>query len=200
MKDALGHGSNYRGGSSIAGGHLPVWYHGSPTGFPGPTGQIHLGTERAARMALEARIGVPADLQGWAGNREYGKTLLAGTNKLKSIERGETPYYNKYPRSGYSARDIPDEDFYPTKMPTMGRDQTPMSPSMRPAVRAYQISGEMKNTTSAPYSDTMANRLANTQQTRGNGKHGFYYKNEGEDTGSISAVVPSRNHLTGRMG
>ncbi len=31
-------------------------------------------------------------------------------------------------------------------------------------------------------------------------KHGFYYKNEGEDSGSISAVVPSRGHLSGFMG
>jgi hypothetical protein len=200
-KDALGHGSNPQG-STLAGQHLPVWYHGSPTGFPGATGQIHLGTAAAARMALEARIGVPADLHGWSGNREYGKPMLAGTDKLESIERGETPYYNKYPNTGHNV-DAPKADYYPTArkdIPTMGRASTPMTMDMRPAVRSYQISGEMKNSPERPYTDTMANKLANAQQTRGNGKHGFYYKNEGEDTGSISVVVPSRNHLSGFMG
>lgn len=204
MKDAGGHGSNSKGGPGLIGGHYSVWYHGSPTGFPGPTGQIHVGTEIAARQALEARIGVPADLKGWDGTREYGKTLLAGEDKLNSIERGETPYYNRYPKTGYNSgsrgRDTPKEDYYPTIMPTMGRDKTSMTPNMRPAVRGYQITGAMTNSIGSPYSDTQANRLANAQQTRGNGKNGFYYKNEGEDTGSISAVVPNRNHLTGRMG
>ena len=201
MKDAGGHGSETRGGpqTNLGGSHLPVWYHGSPTGFPGPTGAIHVGTQAAARMALEARIGIPADLQGWSGNREYGKTLLAGANKLGSIERGETSYYDKYPSSGYNM-DAPKDDYYPTKMPTMGREQTPMTPGMRPAVRAYQISGPMGNRPDTPYSDMQANKLAKAQQTRGNGKNGFYYKNIGEDSGSISAVVPSRNHLSGQMG
>lgn len=202
MKDALGHGSGPHGGSHIAGGHLPVWYHGSPTGFPGPTGQIHLGTMAQARIALEARIGVPADGQGWTGNREYGKTLLAGQDTLERLKASGT-YVNKYPASGHnSGPDVPKEDYYPTqraRIPVMGRDQTPVSMTMRPAVRAYQISGPMGNRTDTPYSDTQANRLANAQQTRGNGKNGFYYKNEGEGEG-VSAVVPNRNHLSGMMG
>jgi hypothetical protein len=192
-----------RGGpqTNIGGNHLTVWYHGSPTGFPGTTGPIHVGTQIAARQALEARIGVPADLQGWNGNREYGKTLLAGTDKLESIERGETPYYDKYPNSGYNV-DAPKEDYYPTKMPTMGwgAGATLMTSNMQPAVRAYQIAGPMGNRPDTPYSDTQANGLAKAQQTRGGGKHGFYYKNIGEDSGSISAVVPNRNHLSGQMG
>ena len=202
-KDALGHGSNPQG-QTLAGNHLPVWYHGSPTGVPGATGQIHLGTAAAARMALEARIGVPADLHGWRGNREYGKTLLAGKDTLEAIERGDKTYYNKYPATGHNCGDdVPRKDYYPTErkeVPKMGREQTPMTMDLKPAVRSYQISGAMKNTPSTPYSDTTANRLANAQQTKGNGKNGFYYKNEGEDTGSISAVVPSRAHLSGFMG
>lgn len=202
-KDALGHGSNPHGGN-IAGGHLPVWYHGSPTGFPGATGQIHLGTMKAAKEALEARIGIPADGQGWTGNREYGKTLIAGSDTLDRL--AAQGYHNGYPRSGYNAggpnETIPKNDYYPTSRaaPTMGRDRTPVPMDAKPAVRAYQITGGMNNRTDTAYSDTVANRLANAQQTRGNGKHGFYYRNEGEDTGSISAVVPSRNHLTGQMG
>src|ERR1035437_4098542 len=146
MKDALGHGSDPQGKAEqargLAGYHLPVWYHGSPTGFPGLNGPIHVGTESAARQALEARIGVPADLQGWSGNREYGKTLLAGEDTLNKIERGDTPYYNHYPKSGFNC-DAPKEDYYAPKMPTMGGTSrgsgTPMTPDMRPAVRAYQI-------------------------------------------------------------
>jgi hypothetical protein len=198
MKDALGHGSD---GKGLAGNHLPVWYHGSPTGFPGLTGQIHVGTYRAARMALEARIGVPADGKGWDGSREYGKTLLAGKDTLEAFENGTKPYYNKWPQSGHnSGDDVPRHDYLPgerTRVPTMGRDKTPMSMDFHPAVRAYQINGPMKNTPDKPYSDTTANRLANAQQTKGNGKNGFYYKNDGEDSGSISAVVPSYTHLTG---
>ena len=82
----------------------------------------------------------------------------------------------------------------------MGRDKTPMTLDMKPAVRSYQISGPMGNTPDRPLSDTQANAVANAQQTKGNGKRGFYYKNEGEDTGSVSVVVPSRNHLSGFMG
>src|SRR5674476_632392 len=160
-KDALGHGSNPQG-STLAGQHLPVWYHGSPTGVPGATGQIHLGTAAAARMALEARIGVPADLHGWSGNREYGKTLLAGSDTLGKIQRGELAYYNKYPQSGYNSggpkEPIPQHDYYPSErkaLPTMRRAQTPMTTDMRPAVRSYQISAEMKNSQERPYTDTM---------------------------------------------
>jgi len=181
-----------------------VWYHGSPTGFPGLTGPIHVGTYRAARMALEARIGVPADGKGWDGTREYGKTLLAGKETLAKMESGEKPYYNKYPASGYNAgscdEEVPQKDYYPDQrksLPTMGRDRTPMSLTMRPAVRAYQINGPMKNSPGTPYTDTRANALARAQQTKGNGKHGFYYTNDAEDSGSISAVVPNHEHLTG---
>lgn len=157
-------------------------------------------------MALEARIGVPADGRGWEGNREYGKTLLAGKDRLVKIERGEVPYYNRWPQSGHnSGDDVPRHDYYPderSRIPTMGNNSrnpegTPMTMDMRPAVRAYQINGPMKNTPSTPYSDTRANSLANAQRTKGNGKNGFYYKNDGEDEGSISAVVPHHSHLTG---
>lgn len=196
-KDALGHGSESHG-TNIGGNHLSVWWHGSPTGFPGPTGQIHVGTQSQARIALEARIGVPADGNGWDGTREYGKTLLAGQDTLQRLTNN---YVNPYPASGHNM-DAPKNDYYPTDRadrPTMGRDNTPVPMEARPAVRPYQISGSMGNRPDTPYSDTQANRLANAQQTRGNGKNGFYYKNEGEGAG-ISAVVPSRNHLTGQMG
>lgn len=199
-KDALGHGSNSQG---LAGSHLPVWYHGSPTGFPGLAGPVHVGTYIAARQALEARIGVPADGKGWDGTREYGKTLLAGKDTLEAFESRTRPYYNKYPQTGHnSGDDVPRHDYYPkerARIPTYTRKQIPMTMDMRPAVRAYQINGPMKNTPSTPYSDSTANRLAKAQETKGTGTNGFYYKNIGEDGGSISAVVPSHKHLTGMV-
>lgn len=192
MKDALGHGSNPHGGSNSM--HLPVWYHGSPTGQPGEKGPVHLGTLIAARQALEARIGVPADGLGWTGNREYGKTLLAGQDTLDRFAAGA--YYNKYPKSGYNM-DAPKEDYYPKAGSAKFGDGSPVPLSAKPSVRAYQITGSMSNHTGAPYSDAKANGFAKAQQSRGYSKNGFYYKNEGEDSGSISAVVPSRNHLRG---
>lgn len=194
-KDALGHGSNPTG---LAGNHLPVWYHGSPTGVPGATGPVHLGTRNAAHVALEARIGIPADGRGWDGSREYGKTLIAGAKTLDKLER--TGYNNQGSlRTGYNAQP-PEHDYYPRPNTARFGDGTSVSMFARPAVRAYQISGPMKNTPSMPYSDMRANALAKSQQTRGNGKNGFYYTNIGEDVNSVSAVVPSRNHLTGFMG
>jgi hypothetical protein len=204
MKDALGHGSDPQGGTNnVAAPHARAWYHGSPTGFPGLSGPIHVGTYVAARQALEARIGVPADGKGWDGTREYGKTLLAGKDTLEAMESGQRPYYNKWVQTGYnSGSDVPRHDYYPKEResaPTMGNSKsnpggTPVTDEMRPAVRAYQINGPMNDKV---YSDTMANRLASTQSAKGNGKNGFYYKNDGEDSGSISAVVPSYRHLTG---
>jgi hypothetical protein len=207
-KDALGHGSNPHGGGNIAGGHLPVWYHGSPTGFPGATGPVHLGTKKAAKEALEARIGIPADGQGWTGNREYGKTLIAGSDTLDRL--AAQGYHDGYPRSGYNAgsanQPIPKEDYYPKPGSASfgdgknGASGTKVPMDAKPAVRAYQITGSMSNHPGIPYSDAKANGFAKAQQTRGYSKNGFYYKNIGEDSGSVSAVVPSRNHLTGQMG
>lgn len=198
MKDAGGHGSDPRGGSAYS-AHLPVWYHGSPNGFPHSTGPVHLGTEKAARQALEARIGVPADLKGWTGNREYGKTLLAGRDKLSQIERGDLLYISKYPMTGYNS-DAPREDYYPKAGSAKYGDGTPVPMDAKPAVRVYQITGSMSNHPGTPYSDAKANGFAKAQQTRGYSKNGFFYKNIGEDEGSVSAVVPSRDHLRGQMG
>lgn len=201
MKDAGGHGSESKG---LAGNHLPVWYHGSPSGFPGKTGPIHVGTRNAAAVALEARIGIPADGKGWDGTREYGKTLIAGTDTMNKMER--TGYNNQgFLATGYNSGGkynfVSKEDYYPTVKPApkYSDGKTEVAMNAKPAVRAYQINGSMGNTPDRPYSDMRANALAKAQQTRGNGKNGFYYKNDAEDAESISAVVPSRAHLTGQF-
>ena len=122
MKDAKGHGSDPRGGAHSQGvdqiGRQPVqagiWYHGSPSGVPGQ-GPVHVGTALAAKQALEARIGIPADGKGWDGTREYGKTLLAGQDTLVKLDpRGynQTGYNSHAPKQDYYAPNRSDERSY----------------------------------------------------------------------------------------
>jgi hypothetical protein len=53
-----------------------TFYHGSTDkNLAGKKG-IHIGTYKACKQALEARIGVPAEGE-WDGTREYGKTFTS---------------------------------------------------------------------------------------------------------------------------
>src|SRR5574343_670557 len=83
-----------------------AYWHGTPSGdLRGGRSGLHVGTKQAATEALEARIGIPADGKGWDGTREYGKTLLAGRDRVRSGEFG------KYRDTGYNAKS-PAEDHY----------------------------------------------------------------------------------------
>lgn len=209
MKDAKGHGSDPHGGSSHLDGinkigRVPVqpglWYHGSPLGEPG-IGPVHVGTAKAAKQALEARIGIPADGRGWNGDREYGKTLLAGKDTQARLEAQGV--YQKYTTgTGYNCGgrqdgEVPKNDYYAkdrASLPTMGNEKRgtsiPIPFDARPAVRAYEIAGNMSNNTFYPTTDSRANGMSGRLKNKGT-----YYKNEGEDSGSISAVVPSKDFL-----
>lgn len=166
-----------------------VFWHGSPSGelHEGTTG-IHVGTKEAAKEALEARIGVPARGE-WDGTREYGKTLLAGTDTLDAIEAAT----GHFKRTGYNV-DAPKHDYFPTKMPTYS-DKTSVSPQDFPSIVPYRIVGGMTNSPQNPHDDFKANGYMKASLARGNAKNGFFYKNISEDEGSISAVVPSAKHL-----
>lgn len=207
MKDAKGHGSETRGGPSHGSGvdqigrgpglTLPVWYHGSPMGEPGPTGPVHVGTAGAAKIALEARIGIPADGKGWNGDREYGKTLIAGTDTLAKLNKmgySQAPYNN----TGYNAFDVPKKDYYPADRTSeradmgSGKNSTPVPFDAKPSVAQYNIIGRMNNTATRPGTDDGANRRARSLAAM---TGGLYYKNAGEDSGSVSAVVPDRTFL-----
>ena len=154
-----------------------AYWHGTPSGdLRGGVTGLHVGTKQAATEALEARIGIPADGKGWDGTREYAKTLLAGKDLINSGQFG------KYRLSGYNMN-APDENYYPTKMPTVG-SSVPVDPSWKPWVRPVLIVGEMTNTPRSPISDAAANRRIKR-------KRGAFYTNEGEDAGSVSAVLPS---------
>ena len=219
MKDALGHGSDSHGGgiahqsgvdakghgSDPRGAHaegvnqigrgslnLPVYYHGSPLGEPG-IGPVHVGTALAAKEALEARIGIPADGKGWNGDREYGKTLLAGTDTLRALAK--QGYHGGYPEIGYnsgapSEGKVPQHDYYATEratLPTMGSSHTPIPLDAKPAVAPYNIVGRMSgHMTTDDRANAMVGRLKN---------QGVFYKNKSEDLGSPSAVVPNKTFL-----
>ena len=161
------------------------FWHGSPSGDFGP-GAIHIGTKLAATQALEARIGVPA-VGEWDGNRAYGETKLAGRKTL----------LRKDPR-GYlltgANMDPPDEDYYP-KGDAVYSDGSKVPMDSKPSIFRVSIVGQMTNNPYTPHSDTRANALIKGLIKRGNARRGFFYKNDGEDEGSISAVVPSSKHL-----
>ena len=53
----------------------------------------------------------------------------------------------------------------------------------------------MKNSIYDLYTDDKANIIMIRQLSRGNAKNGYYYENEAEDEGSISAVVPNASFL-----
>jgi len=167
-----------------------IYYHATASGvlFDSKYG-IHIGTLKAATQAMEARIGIPAE-GTWDGTREYGKTLLAGR---KAIESGK---YGQYRLSGFNV-DAPEENYYPqdSKAKASFSDGTPVSPAMKPNILKVKIVGKMTNTPETPLSDVKANATIKAILKRGEGKSGYYYKNDGEDYGSISAVVPNKSFL-----
>lgn len=160
------------------------WWHGTPYGgaseTPGASG-VHVGTQEAARQALNARIGHRADGKDWDGTQEYGKTLLAGASTLERLGRYPTGYSSGFTRTGQG-------DHYPLPHAETPHDA---KPSMFPVA----IVGPMTNTTAQPHEDFKANGMMAGQLKRGTAKRGYYYRNVGEDSGSISAVVPSWQHL-----
>lgn len=167
-----------------------IWWHGSPSGdLKGGTSGLHLGTQGAALDALRARIGVPADGSMWDGTKEYGKTLLAGRQTLNKMGR--------YLITGHNVG-APEGDYYPHEhpkgFPTVGNN-VPVDPSWKPFLRPFRIVGSMTNTPFSPHSDSRANAMMKASLTKGSAKNGYYYTNDGEDAGSISAVVPNGSHV-----
>lgn len=168
--------------------HPGTMWHGSPSGdLRGGESGLHLGTKKAATEALTSRIGHPVDGE-WDGTREYGKTKLAGKKTL--AKRNIVP-------TGYNA-DAPDEDHFPHEhpkgMPKMGKGVS-VSPTHKPEIHEYKITGRMSNTIRNPHDDFKANSYMKAAIKKGNAKRGYYYKNVAEDEGSISAVVPNGNHV-----
>ena len=163
-----------------------VYYHGTPSGdLRGAANGLHIGTRESARQALTARIGHPADGE-WDGTREYGKTLLAGKKTMKAKGIFAT---------GHNV-DAPEDDYLPgsRKMPSYG-DKSLVSGTAKPHIFPVRIVGPMSNTPYSPHKDFHANGFMRRSLASGHAKRGYYYRNEGEDAGSISAVVPSAAHI-----
>lgn len=164
----------------------PGFWHGTADrSLIGKNG-IHVGTYEAAKQALEARIGVPA-VGEWDGSREYGKTLLAGKKRLKEL--GPTGYN--------CGDDVPNDNYYPNerKKRATYSDRSPVPMDAKPDILSVKIIGRMSNTTFSPHTDAQANGLMRRSLNSGKAKSGFYYTNDGEDSGSISAVVPDKTFL-----
>lgn len=171
-----------------------IYYHGSPSGdFKGSFYGIHVGTKLAATQALESRIGVPAQGE-WDGTREYGKTLLAGKKTLDKLEKERGYYLTTGFNAGFSEGGkrfpIPDEDYYPKSGMAKYSDGTPVSLNSKPKIFAVKINCPMSNTPNNPMTDVRANAQMIVQIKKGQAKRGYFYINNGEDEGSISAVLP----------
>jgi hypothetical protein len=166
-----------------------VFYHGTPDkNLTGKKG-IHVGTYEAAKQALNARIGIPVE-GDWDGTREYGKTLLAGKKTLKKM--------GPYLETGYNC-DAPEENYYPVDKPkekwAKYSDRSVIPFDAKPVIFPVKIVGKMTNSIYSPHNDTRANAMIMRAINKGNAKSGFYYINDGEDSGSISAVVPDKSFL-----
>jgi hypothetical protein len=167
-----------------------IFWHGTASqDLRGGLSGLHLGTYEAAKIALEATIGIPVKGE-WDGKREYGKTKLSGKKRLRTGEKG------KYRISGYNC-DIPDDDFFPVDNPYKAKysNGEEISLKCKPIIFPCKIVGPMTNTIHNPHSDDMANSMMKGQLKKGNAKKGYYYINDVEDSGSISVVVPNYKHI-----
>lgn len=174
--------------------NLLQFYHGSTDKNLSGKNGIHVGSKLAATQALQARIGVPAEGE-WDGTRKYGETKLAGKKTLDRREK-ELGYYVT---TGYNAgSDIPEEDYYPTERKQKAKysDGTEISTDSKPIIFPVKIKGPMNNTPKWNVkTDMAANSLMMRALKKGNARNGYYYVNDGEDPGSISAVVPNKDWL-----
>lgn len=175
----------------ITASHDGVFWHGSPSGeFVGSPVGLHVGTFEAARDALEARIGTPADGKPWDGTRAYGETMLNRDQARHEFQPDKTwkRVVTKRPPE------------LPSGKAQYG-DGTSIPLDAKPDLFPVRITGPMSNTPDTPHPDYKANGYMRAQLTRGTAKRGYYYDNVGEGvvrdplTGNlkpnISAVVPN---------
>jgi hypothetical protein len=119
---------------------------------------------------------------------------LAGKKRLKELER-ERGYYLI---TGYNTgNDVPEENYYPTEREYRATysDRTVIPFNSKPIVFPVKIIGNMSNTPNNPHSDNTANGMMKRNLRMGNARRGYYYTNDAEDSGSISAVVPNASFL-----
>jgi hypothetical protein len=103
-----------------------------------------------------------------------------------------------YTETGYNCGiDIPQENYFPPQRKSRATySNGEMVPFIcKPKIIKLKIIGSMTNTMNNPKSDLLANSNMLRQLKIGNAKKGYYYKNDGEDVGSISAVVPNSSFI-----
>jgi hypothetical protein len=167
-----------------------VWWHGSPSGdlSGGKHKLLHVGSFKSAMQALNFAIGTPVE-GFWDGTREYGKVKLCGQ---KTMNR------RRLPVEGYF-HFAPDEDFYMCDQP-LGKqplyaDNTKIPLTVKPSIYRLKIKGEMQNTQDRPMPDAAIQFEIEPRQSRLRKKQGYFYRNEFEDSGSISAMLPAKTHV-----
>ncbi len=167
------------------------FYHGSPSGRMVPDHYgVHVGSLEAARQALNARIGIKADGTDWDGSSRYGETLLMGTKRMKDAGIWATGF-----NAGDPIRKTPEDDYYPGDRPMKAKysDGTTVSEDERPIIFKVRIIGPMDQRMRGDNAANTAMRKAMLTKTPPD--QGYYYKNRGEDDGSLAAVVPNANFL-----
>lgn len=172
-----------------------IFYHGSTDKKLLGKNGIHIGTKKAATQALESRIGVPAEGE-WDGTRVYGNTLLAGRKKLELWDKTNVKGY--YITTGFNVgKDISEEDYFPKdrNKKAVYSDKSEISFNSKPIVFPVKIIGRMSNTPNNPHNDVRANSMMMRNLKLNNAKSGYFYINDGEDEGSLSAVVPNASFL-----
>ena len=218
--DVVGHDFHGNQWTTVGGVSRRVYWHGSPNGQAGMKVAhygIHVGGYKAAKEALEARIGRRADGKDWNGDQEYGKTLIMGSDGQPKLP--QTAYYehpvkgsfgwetdgNKYTWEQVQQMRSQDPKWVANARGAVYSDGSPVPMDSKPDLFPVAITGQMKNTPNTPISDDRANSTMTRTISAGNAKNGYYYSNEGEGVtvdangkivNDISAVVPSPAHLT----
>lgn len=155
-----------------------TYFHGNPTGNfnweqPRAHYGFHVGTKQAATDAVVARAGTEGSLVTYSGGQKGGPAF---PGRYDPVDDPERPYVRRqavaHPEHLRGGRIVSDMVNSPGYMGSYGRD----------------TGGDMVGS-----GDVLANARAASIHGRGQTmRRGIYYRNVAEDTGSISAVLPSR--------
>lgn len=155
-----------------------TFFHGHPTGnfnwdTTGRPQGFHVGTKQAATEAVVARVGTRGAPTTYSGGERSGPTF-PGT--VRPVDDPNRPYT----RSEYVA--------HPEHL-RGGRIDAPMV--NHPAYLGSYGKGDDGDMNGS--GDVLANgKVAEINSKGRTMRQGIYYKNVAEDTGSVSAVLPSR--------
>ena len=163
-----------------------TWHHGTVNGMidPGNTG-FHVGSLYAAKMALGSHLrrrvddmGQYVDRKRWDMDPHLPSTLGYRTEARKS------PGF--IAPTGHVDPDSPDTGDWDNPEPYVYTSD--------PKVIPGRIVRPMANNTQTPRGDAEVNERAQEGEQQETGI-GEFYKNDAEHVGSVSAMLPSRQHF-----